>query len=127
LAATSNPEGRQLQRARQENGERVEDAVLATVASWNEQEEGRGSMGVVLGATRERPSFDLAQVRGPFLVPGVGAQGAGPHDVARLFLGVMPHSVVVNVSRALTAAGPESRAIRDAARRWRDDLRDALG
>jgi len=59
-------------------------------------------------------------------VPGVGAQGAGPSDVAHLFTGCPEGSIVVNVSRAILAAGPEPRAVLDVLRRWRDDLRNAL-
>jgi len=75
LVATSNKEGRVLQRARTPEGERVEDLVLRSVAELNNREDGLGSLGVVIGATRDAPEFDLAHLGGPFLVPGVGAQG----------------------------------------------------
>ncbi len=126
LAATSNVEGRTLQSARTSEHDRVETMVLREVARRNEDAEGLGSVGAVLGATREPPEFDLTTLKGPFLVPGVGAQGASPTDVAHLFTGCVDGSVTVNVARAILAAGPEGRAVRDAAKRWRDELRGAL-
>ncbi|MGA7835137.1 MAG: hypothetical protein WCA31_08005, partial [Acidimicrobiales bacterium] len=75
---------------------------------------------------RDAPRFDLASLSGPYLVPGVGAQGAGVNDVARLFGGVAEGTVLVNVSRDILFAGPERRGLNDAARRWRDDLRSVL-
>src|SRR5580698_4757458 len=59
LAATSNPEGRVLQRARTEDHERIEDMVLREISEINHSDEGNGSVGVVLGATRDAPDFDL--------------------------------------------------------------------
>lgn len=122
LAATSNPEGRVLQRARTDDHERVEDMVLRQVASLNHRDVGLGSFGVVLGATRDAPEFDLDTLAGPYLVPGVGAQGADANDVARLFSRSESATVLVSVSRGVLSAGPERRPLQDAARRWRDDL-----
>jgi orotidine-5'-phosphate decarboxylase len=126
LVATSNPEGRALQRARTPEGERVEDLVLRSVAELNTRDDGLGSFGVVIGATRDAPEFDLAHLGGPYLVPGVGAQGASAEDVARLFIRCPKNTVLVNVARSILNVGPERAALRDAARRWRDDLNQAL-
>jgi len=126
LVATSNPEGRVLQRARTPEGERVEDLVLRSISELNKRSDGAGSFGVVIGATRDAPEFDLAHLGGPYLVPGVGAQGASAEDVARLFARCPKHTVLVNVARSVLKAGPERNALRDAARRWRDDLNQAL-
>src|SRR5580698_1511438 len=125
LVATSNKEGRVLQQARTAEGERVEDLVLRSVAELNQRDDGVGSFGVVIGATRDAPEFDLARLGGPYLVPGVGAQGAGAEDVARLFSRCPKDTVLVNVARSILQAGPERAALRDAARRWRDDLNQA--
>ncbi len=122
LAATSNDEGRSLQRARTDRDEAVEDLILRSVAEVNRRDEGLGSLGVVLGATRDRPRFDLAALRGPYLVPGVGAQGATPEQVGRLFERCPEGTVLVNVARAIAETGPERSALRDAVRRWRDNL-----
>lgn len=126
LAATSNEEGRALQQARTPEGERVEDLVLRAVAERNTREDGLGSIGVVIGATRDAPQFDLAHLGGPILVPGVGAQGGSAEHVARLFARCPSSTVLVNVARSILNVGPERSALRDAARRWRDDLSQAL-
>ncbi|MFI5035190.1 MAG: orotidine-5'-phosphate decarboxylase [Acidimicrobiales bacterium] len=126
LAATSNDEGRPVQGARAGLGDAVEEVVLRAVADLNARDDGRGHVGVVWGATRDAPRFDLARLGGPILVPGVGAQGATPTDVARLFARCPAHTVLANVARAVAGAGPERRALTDAARRWRDDLATAF-
>jgi orotidine-5'-phosphate decarboxylase len=126
LVATSNKEGRAVQTARTPEGERVEDVVLRTVADLNQRDDGLGSFGVVIGATRDAPEFDLAHLGGPFLVPGVGAQGGSVEYVARLFARCPPNTVLVNVGRSILNVGPERAALRDAALRWRDDLNQAL-
>jgi len=126
LVATSNPEGRVLQQARTAEGERVEDVVLRSVAALNNRDDGLGSFGVVIGATRDAPEFDLSHVGGPFLVPGVGAQGGSAENVTRLFARCPANTVLVNVGRSILDVGPDSAALRDAARRWRDDLSQAL-
>ena len=126
LAATSNAEGRIIQGAHTRDNESVEDFVLGAVRARNANFEALGPFGAVLGATRDRPSFDLTTMRGPFLVPGVGFQGASPENVARIFDRCTPGTVLPSVSRAILQAGPERSALRDAARRWRDDLSQVL-
>jgi len=126
LAATSNDDGQEVQASLTPSGERVDDMVLRRVAELNRDVAGLGSVGAVLGATRAAPRFDLATLGGPYLVPGVGAQGAGVAHVARLFERCEKDSVLVNVSRDILRRGPARRAIVDATRRWRDDLREAL-
>ena len=122
LAATSNEEGRVIQRARSEGDEALEDLILRSIAEINRRDDGLGGLGAVLGATRDRPRFDLASLAGPYLVPGVGAQGATPEDVGRLFERCPEGTVLVNVARAILDAGPERSALRDAVRTWRDNL-----
>jgi orotidine-5'-phosphate decarboxylase len=126
LAATSNDEGRSIQRARTNDGEFIEDLILRELRERNQREAGLGALGAVVGATRNRPDFDLATLQGPYLVPGVGAQGAGATDVAKLFEQCPKGSVLVNVGRAILSKGPEKAGLRDAAQRWRDELIDAL-
>ena len=126
LAATSNDAGRSIQRARTEDNEMVEELVLRSIAELNQRDDGLGSLGVVLGATRDRTQFNLSSLGGPFLVPGVGSQGASAQNVARLFGRCPPGTVLVSVSRAVLQAGPDRAALRDAAQRWRDDLSAAL-
>jgi len=127
LAATSNEDGRVIQTALTNEQERIEDFVLRRIAELNRASTaGLGSLGAVIGATRNAPRFDLSQLAGPLLVPGVGAQGATPDDVARLFARCPAGSVLASVSRSLSNAGPDRRSLRDCAQRWRDDLTSAL-
>lgn len=126
LAATSNEEGRTIQRARTASNETVEAHVLEAVAELNREEGELGSIGAVLGATRDAPDFDLAGLGGPFLVPGVGVQGAGVRDVERLFARCPTGTVLASVSRSILGAGPERRGLADAAKRWRDELLEVL-
>jgi orotidine-5'-phosphate decarboxylase len=126
LAATSNDEGRALQSARTADGERIEEMVLRQVSELNRRDDGLGNVGAVLGATRDRPAFNLASLGGPFLVPGVGAQGATAENVSRMFERCPQGSVLVNVGRAILEAGPDRAGLRDATQRWRDDLAAAL-
>ena len=126
VVATSNEEGRTIQTSRTSTGESVEDYLLRSIAEINEHDDPLGSVGAVVGATRDMPNFDLTMVRGPFLVPGVGAQGATSDNVAKLFGRCVPGSVLVNVSRAVSDAGPSKRSLRDVASRWRDELAAAL-
>ena len=126
LAATSNPEGRIIQTARTTDNEMIEEVILRSVAELNHRDDGLGSIGVVLGATRDKPQFNLSSLGGPYLVPGVGSQGATADNVARIFERCPPGTVLVNVARAILSAGPERAGLRDSAQRWRDDLSSAL-
>ncbi len=126
LAATSNDEGWTPQRARSADNARIEDMVLSEIAGINRRDDGLGSVGAVFGATRDRPEFNLASLGGPYLVPGIGAQGADADRVSRLFERCPQGTVLASVSRAILQAGPDRAAIRDAAQRWRDELSRAL-
>jgi orotidine-5'-phosphate decarboxylase len=126
LSATSNSDDRVIQSARTDANESVEEMVLHTVADFNTRDDGLGSVGVVLGATRDKPHFNLPSLGGPYLVPGVGMQGATADNVARIFDRCPQGTVLASVSRAILLAGPDRAGLRDAAQRWRDDLSGAL-
>ncbi len=126
LCATSNPEGRALQGARTAEGVRVFDDVLSTVARWNADATILGNIGVVLGASAPRGDFPLRELRGPVLVPGVGAQGGGLDQVRRLTEGVERSSVVVSLSRGLVGEGASPRSLRATMSRWRDAIAENL-
>ena len=112
LAATSNPEGASVQRARV--ADRTVAQSIVDAAGAENRATGTGSVGVVVGATlTELP--DLSALGGPVLAPGVGAQGGRPEDLARLGAKVLPA-----VSREVLRAGPDVAAIRAAAERFRD-------
>ena len=131
VVASSNPEGRLLQEAITLPGESVEASLLGELAAENQRqrEDGArvGSFGAVVGATRTAGSLPLASLGGPFLVPGVGAQGATPKDVGALFRGMSPHSVLVNASRSILAQGPGGAAVQRAAAELAEELRSVLG
>ena len=131
VVASSNPEGRSLQEAVTASGRRVEEDLLEEMASRNAAETastGRslGSLGAVVGATRTAGSLPLSSFAGPFLVPGVGAQGATPADVGALFAECPTGSVVVNASRSILAAGPTLSAVAAAATALAAELRAEL-
>ena len=94
VARSSNPEGRDLQQAVTAGGTAVEDMLLAEIAELNGSPGGprrdggrrrRGHAGAV--------GFALSQLGGVILAPGLGAQGAGPADVAARFAGCRPGTV----------------------------------
>jgi orotidine-5'-phosphate decarboxylase len=130
VVASSNPEGRMLQEATTAEGPSVEEHLLGELARANRSalggDGGLGPFGAVVGATRQAGSLDLGSLGGPFLVPGVGAQGATPDDVGALFAGVPAHSVLVNASRSILGAGPGATEIERAARQLADQLRQSL-
>lgn len=110
LAATSNPEGAQVQRAVASDGRTIAQTMVDAVAQCNAGQE-FGSVGVVLGATlTEAP--DLAEFNGPILMPGVGAQGGGPETVRALVPEQLLRAAVPTVSREVLGAGPSVSALR---------------
>jgi orotidine-5'-phosphate decarboxylase len=123
LALTSNPEGAAVQRALAPDGRTVAQTILDDAAAANAAE-GRplGSVGVVVGATVGRHGHRLDHLRGPVLAPGLGAQGAGPADLAAVFGAALP-DVLPAVSRELLGAGPDPDALRAEAGRMAADLR----
>jgi orotidine-5'-phosphate decarboxylase len=123
LARTSNPEGSEVQQAvvKGGTGERtVAQGMVDAAAGRNAGAEPLGSVGVVIGATHDH-GLDLSALNGPVLAPGVGAQGAGPADIAARFCG-LGGIVLPAASRSLLAAGPDPAALRAAAHTLRDDL-----
>lgn len=119
LALTSNPEGAEVQHAR--NGDQtVAGGVLAQLAELNTGATPMGSFGAVVGATIGDADEDLA-INGPLLVPGFGAQGGTVDDIRRLFSGVIDN-VIASTSRGVLAAGPDVGALRDAAAKVNAEL-----
>lgn len=112
LARTSNPEGAEVQLATF-GGRTVAQTVVDGVAAMNAGAQPCGDVGVVVGATREH-GLDLTDLRGPVLVPGLGAQGAGPAEVAARFARVTG-PVLPAAARSVLRAGPDVGALRAAA------------
>ena len=122
LAATSNPEGADVQQAVQQeraDGRTVAQSIVDEAAAVNRDALPEpGSVGVVVGATA-RYVPDLRSLGGPVLVPGIGAQGGRPGALAGLG-GARPGQLLPAVSREVLGAGPDVAALRAAAERMRD-------
>jgi orotidine-5'-phosphate decarboxylase len=128
VVRSSNPEGRDLQQAVTAAGISVEDALLAEIAALNGSAGvPAGTVGAVIGATLPRSDFPLDQLRGVILAPGLGAQGAGPADVAERFAGCVPGSVLPSSSRGLLRHGPQADSLRSHARTLVRELSVAMG
>ncbi|WP_022867781.1 orotidine-5'-phosphate decarboxylase [Schaalia vaccimaxillae] len=119
LALTSNPEGASVQHARSVDGVSVAGAVVGQLATFNTKCDAHhiGPAGIVIGATVgdsvRSLGIDLAALKGAFLAPGIGAQGAGPMQVRNVFAGV-EDTVLASSSRAILAQGPSIEGLRRA-------------
>ncbi len=123
LVKTSNPGQADLQ------GSGVSEKVADELTRLGAQEGGiLSSVGAVVGATHPQ---ELAQwrariPRAPLLLPGLGAQGAKPDDLAGAFL-PGGTGAVVSASRGIQyAQGLDVSAATQAARGFRDGLNAAL-
>ncbi|MQS37002.1 orotidine-5'-phosphate decarboxylase [Streptomyces katsurahamanus] len=124
LALTSNPEGAEVQRATAADGRSLAQLMLDRMAAENEGARPLGSVGAVVGATLGDTGADLA-INGPLLAPGIGAQGATPADLPKVF-GSVVGNVVPSVSRGVLRHGPDAAALREAAERFADEVRAAV-
>ncbi|MEU6032105.1 orotidine-5'-phosphate decarboxylase [Streptomyces tauricus] len=128
LALTSNPEGAEVQHAvRPEDTalRNVGATMLAHLAEENAGQTPMGSFGAVVGATLgDLSSYDLA-INGPLLAPGIGAQGATPADLPRVF-GAAVRQVVPNVSRGVLRHGPDIGALRASSDLFAEEIRAAV-
>ena len=115
VTRSSNPEGRPIQAALAEGRRAVEETLLGQIRALNEElAPGHiGPVGAVVGPVRMEPALDLAAANCLFLAPGVGAQGATPADVARVFA-ACPDRVMPSASRSLLSAGPDVERLRAA-------------
>jgi orotidine-5'-phosphate decarboxylase len=108
LVRTSNAGAAELQDAVLSDGRPVWKHVAALVDEWGEDyvgSRGLSSVGAVVGATVPRIVGEARREmpRAIILLPGVGAQGATPADVARAFTSG-PSSALVNASRSVIYA-----------------------
>lgn len=114
LAATSNPEGKSLQKA-DINGISIAADILNRLEAVNrinlDPNGNIGNFGAVVGATLNFQSVGIGNIYNdeslvtPLLAPGFGAQGANLKQCAELF-GVAAHRVIASVSRSVLSAGP---------------------
>ena len=108
LVKTSNPGGSDVQDLVLSDGRPVWHHVAMLVAELGEEvvgERGLSSVGAVVGATFPRAVGEARRLlpQAVLLLPGVGAQGATPADVARAFTSG-PASALVTVSRSVIYA-----------------------
>ena len=126
LALTSNKEGPSIQHARVEDGRTVGQHVLDEISLLNEGMQPLGSFGAVVGATIGDTGHDLSRMGGPFLVPGLGAQGGRPDDLRRIF-GENLSAVLPSYSREVLGAGPSASALQAKVSTIVDELKIVLG
>lgn len=124
LALTSNPEGAEVQRSTAADGRSLAQVMLDHIREENEGAGPLGSVGAVVGATLGEARADL-DINGPLLAPGIGAQGAAPEDLPRVF-GREVANVVPSVSRGVLRHGPDAEGLREAAARFADASRAAV-
>jgi orotidine-5'-phosphate decarboxylase len=108
VVKTSNAGGAEVQDLALSDGRPVWQHVARLVAEWGADvvgERGLSSVGAVIGATHPRAVSEARRLlpQAVLLLPGVGAQGATPADVARAFTSG-PASALVNVSRSVMYA-----------------------
>jgi orotidine-5'-phosphate decarboxylase len=108
LVRTSNAGAGDIQDQTLAEGMPVWLRVAHLVDDWGAElvgERGLSSVGAVVGATYPRAIGEArrAMPQAIFLLPGVGAQGASPADVARAFTSG-PASALVNASRSVIFA-----------------------
>ncbi|MDO5031515.1 orotidine-5'-phosphate decarboxylase [Corynebacterium sp.] len=125
LAATSNPEARELQSVRDSSRRSIAQSVVDACAGYNRGSADKpagvgGDIGVVVGATLAEPPR-LDELNGPVLLPGVGAQGASAQDV-RAITAAAPELGFANVSRGILKQGPRVADLRDAVKRAAEEL-----
>jgi orotidine-5'-phosphate decarboxylase len=127
VTRSSNPEGRAIQSAVDESGLSVEALLLREIGALNAglAPDEVGPVGAVIGPTHMDPTLDLAGARGLFLAPGIGAQGAGPADVAGVFA-LCPDRVIPSASRSLLRGGPDRAQLQATAAALAFEFRQAL-
>ena len=108
VVKTSNAGSAEVQDAILTDGKPLWQHVARLVREWGDDivgARGLSSVGAVIGATHPRAVGEARRLlpQSILLLPGVGAQGATPADVARAFTSG-PASALVTVSRALIYA-----------------------
>jgi len=117
LARTSNPGAADLQDLELASGGAWHHAVARLIAAWGAPlrgERGLSSVGAVVGATAPERLTALRALMPdqPFLIPGVGAQGGRPEDLAAAF-GGRPAGALVAASRSIIYAPDPAAAAAD--------------
>jgi orotidine-5'-phosphate decarboxylase len=111
LVKTSNPGSADVQDVVLADGRRLWQHVAGLVHDWGEElvgDRGLSAVGAVVGATFPREVAEARELlpRSVLLLPGVGAQGGRPADVAAAFA-AGPASALVSASRSVIYAYKE--------------------
>ena len=114
LVRTSNAGAADIQDAVLSDGRPLWQHVADLVREWGAPyvgTQGMSSVGAVVGATHPRAVSEARKLlpSSPLLLPGIGAQGATPADVARAFT-AGPASALVTASRSVIYAYRDSEA-----------------
>jgi len=137
LVQTSNPGAKSLQ-GLSAGGKTVSEHVAHWLAQQAEKLQGEcgwSGLGAVVGASYPQEARDLRAIMGTnlFLIPGLGAQGAGAHDAIAGFgtRNGKRGGALVNASRGLLAGESSTleelmKVIRSNAERFNAELRGAL-
>jgi len=108
LVRTSNAGAADVQDLTLSDGRPLWQYLAELVREWGEAlvgDQGLSSVGAIVGATYPRAISEARRLmpQAPILLPGVGAQGATPADVARAFTSG-PASALVTASRSIIFA-----------------------
>lgn len=110
-------------------GKTVAFGIASTAQKFNDDIDGMGSVGLIIGATIGQwiadSGVDPAKFTGPILSPGYGWQGAEAKDLKTVFKGTKGN-VLVTVSRFIAAHGPDISALAQATEAIAIDVRQAL-
>jgi orotidine-5'-phosphate decarboxylase len=112
LVKTSNPGGADVQDVTLSDGRRLWEHVAGLVREWGSDlvgDRGLSAVGAVVGATFPREVAEARQLmpQAVLLLPGIGAQGGTPADVASAFASG-PASALVSASRSVIYAYREA-------------------
>ncbi len=108
LVKTSNPGSADVQDVALADGRKLWQHVAGLVRDWGEEligDRGLSAVGAVVGATFPREVAEARELlpRSVLLLPGIGAQGGTPADVAAAFA-AGPASALVSASRSVIYA-----------------------
>lgn len=130
LAATSNPEARDVQQAVRSDGRTVAQAMVEDALSMGSPHDTHvNSVGVVLGATLTLAEFGIdislppTKPALPVLAPGFGHQGAQVENAGAIF-GGLGWAMLANESRSILEGGADG--LRERTRTRADTIAKAL-
>lgn len=128
VTRSSNPEGRAIQEAVDQQGRSVEAGLLEEIAALNRRlAPGEvGPVGAVVSPLPAGQELDLTSPCALYLAPGLGAQGATPADIAATFRSC-PDRVLPAASRSLLDLGPDVNRVKEGIAALSTELTDRLG